>query len=415
MDAVRITRELKLRFLWIDALCIVQDDRLDWQRESAKMGAIYSMSYLTIAVDSGIDCNSGAFNKLSTTQELAFENSPFVLTSTTSDGKKSKLYLWDPSRGARRPTPPEIDGSPLAERGWVCQERILSPRILHYTKSQLFWECREVLLAEDGLRPWSLWTGQAETIPGLARNLYGTTSDSSSLIRLLNVWYTNVVSQSYSKRKLTRPEDKLTAISGIARAFFRHFRCKYIAGLWEFDMAFGLSWRKRGPVVHPAVFRAPSFSWANLDAVIAGVEWPIRSSNNQSAVTIVQSHVELDGEDPFGRISSSSIKVTGSVRKALVVCRKRISAGDYDLVWELRSLSNKLLGTAFMDADVSSDMPELVDCLILSEGDKVGQALILEKTEDEDEYIRKGVAEILGYDKDDPFFERDELQTITIF
>lgn len=156
-------------------------------------------------------------------------------------------------------------------------------------------------------------------------------------------------------------------------------------------------------MVRPAVFRAPSFSQGNLDAVISGVEWSIRSSNNQSAVTILQSHVELDGEDPFGRISSSSIKVTGNVRKALVVSRKRISAGDYDLVWEIRTLANKLLGTAFMDADVSSETPELVDCLILSDGDKVGQALILERTSDEDEYIRKGVAEILIYDKDDQF------------
>lgn len=82
------------------------------------MGAIYSMSYLTIAADSGVDCNSGAFNTSSTTQELAFENAPFVLTSTTPDGKQSKLFLWDPSRGVRRPTPPEIDDSPLAERGW---------------------------------------------------------------------------------------------------------------------------------------------------------------------------------------------------------------------------------------------------------------------------------------------------------
>jgi hypothetical protein len=293
----------------------------------------------------------------------------------------------------------------------------LSPRILHYTKSQLFWECRQTLLAEDGLRPWSMWTGQAETIPGLARNLYGMTADPSNLIRLLDVWYTNVVSQSYSRRKLTRPEDKLTAISGIARAFFRHFRCKYIAGLWEFDLAFGLSWRKRGAVTRPAVYRSPSFSWACLDAPVSGVEWPLRPSPNlQSAVMVEQSHVELDGEDPFGRISSSSITVTGNVRKAFVVSRKRISAGDYDLVWELRSLANKLLGTAFMDEDVSNDIPELVDCLILSENDKVGQALILQRTsENEEEYIRKGVAEILGYDKDDVFFERDGMQTITIF
>jgi hypothetical protein len=370
------------------------------------------MSFLTIAADSGVDCNSGCFNSASSSQELAFENAPFDLTTTTTNGEESHLYLWDPSRGIRRPTPPEIDGSPLAERGWVCQERILSPRILHYTKSQLFWECRQVLLAEDGLRPWSMWNGQAETVPGLARNLYGTTSDPIGLLRLLDIWYNNVVAQSYSRRKLTRSEDKLTAISGIARAFFRHFRCDYVSGLWRDDISFGLSWRRRGPAIKPSGYRAPSFSWASLDAT---VEWPLRSSFQESSLVVENCFVELESQDPFGRISTCWIRVTGRVRPALIVCRKRISAGGYDLVWELRSLANKLLGTAFMDQDMFLDAPELVRCLILSDDEKAGQALILEKAAgSEGNYVRKGVAEVLGYDRDDTFFDKELVETITI-
>jgi hypothetical protein len=411
-DAVQITRRLQVRYLWIDALCIVQDDRLDWQRESAKMGAVYSMSFLTIAADSGVDCNSGCFNAASSSQELAFENAPFCLTTLTVDGNESHLFLWDPSRGTRRPTPPEIDGSPLASRGWVCQERILSPRILHYTKSQLFWECRQVLLAEDGLRPWSMWNGQAETVPGLARNLYGTTSDPIGLIRLLDIWYNSVVAQSYSRRKLTREEDKLTAISGIARAFFRHFRCQYVSGLWLDDIIFGLSWRRRGSAVRPSAYRAPSFSWASLDAT---VEWPLRSSFHRSSLKVDECKIVHESRDSFGRISSCSIKTTGRVRPAVVVSRKRLSATGFDLVWELRSLANKLLGTAFMDADSLLDAPELLQCLILSDDEKAGQALILEKKDDsETTFIRRGVAEILGYDRDDAFFHTSSVKTITI-
>jgi hypothetical protein len=376
------------------------------------MGAVYSMSFLTIAADSGVDCNSGCFNTASSSQELAFENAPFALTTLTIDGDESQLFLWDPSRGTRRPTPPEIDGSPLASRGWVCQERILSPRILHYTKSQLFWECRQVLLAEDGLRPWSMWNGQADTVPGLARNLYGTTSDPIGLIRLLDIWYNSVVAQSYSRRKLTREEDKLTAISGIARAFFRHFRCEYVSGLWLDDIIFGLSWRRRGPAVKPSVYRAPSFSWASLDAT---VEWPLRSSFHQSTLKVDECLVELESRDPFGRISNCWIKVTGRVRPAFVVGRKRLSAVGFDLVWELRSLANKLLGTAFMDVDSLLDVPEQVQCLILGDDEKAGQALILGKRSDpEQAFVRKGVAEILGYDRDDAFFDMNSVETITI-
>ncbi|KAF2433249.1 HET-domain-containing protein [Tothia fuscella] len=411
-DAVDITRRLRVRYLWIDALAIIQDDKLDWQRESAKMGAVYSMSFLTIAADAGVDCNSGCFNLSSTSQELASENAPFELPSKTVTGEESHLFLWDPSRGTRRPTPPEIDGSPLAERGWCCQERILSPRILHYTTSQLFWECRQVLLAEDGLRPWSMWTGKSETVPGLAANLYGTTSDLHGLIRLLDIWYNNVVAQSYSRRKLTREEDKLTAISGIARAFFRHFRCEYIAGLWLDDLSFGLSWRRRGVVQKPSSYRSPTFSWASLDCI---VEWPLRTESHKSSLKIEKIHVELESQDPFGRLSSCWLIITGHIRQAFIVCNKRISAGGYDLVWELKSTSSKLLGTAFMDEDDYQDVPKLVDCLILSEDEKAGQALILERLPSSDRYQRIGVAATHGYERDDGFFDQSAAQTITIF
>lgn len=375
------------------------------------MGIVYSNAYVTIAADSGTDSNSGCFNTESSSQELAYENMPFELKRITADGSSS-IFLWDPIRGSRRPTPPEIDGSPLSERGWVCQERILSARILHYTKSQLFWECRQTLLAEDNLRPWSLYN-DADTVPGLARNLYGTTADLFSRNRLLDIWYQNVVSQSYSRRKLTRPEDKLTAISGIARAFHRHFRSKYIAGLWELDLAYALSWRRRGSFMKPAVYRAPSFSWACIDATI---EWPLRSAINNTDLTFEEVHIEQEAEDPFGRVVNCHVKLSGQIRKALVTARKRISAGPggFDLTWELRTLSNKLLGTAFMDIDELIDGSEHVDCLILSEDEK-GQVLILDKASDDGaEYFRKGVAEFLGLDKDDEFFNKGPPQTITL-
>lgn len=389
----------------------IQDSLADWQKESAKMGFIYSNSYVTIAADSGTDSSSGCFNEQSTSQELAFDNVPFEISSTVRDGRSSSIFLWDPSRGARRPTPPEIDGSPLSERGWVCQERILSARILHYTKSQLFWECRQCLLAEDGLRPWSLWS-DADTVPGLARNLYGTTADMFSRNRLLDIWYQNVVSQSYSRRKLTRPEDKLNAISGLARAFHRHFRSKYIAGLWELDLAFALCWRRRGPVVHPAIYRAPSFSWARIDGVI---EWPLRASMKTADLTLIESQITYESEDPFGRVQDCSIHIRGRLRRAMVSARKRISSNGTDLTWELRTLANKLLGTAFMDSDELDQGSAEVDCLVLDENNK-GHALILERVSDDGSavFARTGVAELLGLDKDDDFFERGEEQSMRL-
>ena len=60
-DAVQITRKLGIRFLWIDSLCIIQDDPQDWERESAQMASIYRNSYLTISATASPDSSSGCF------------------------------------------------------------------------------------------------------------------------------------------------------------------------------------------------------------------------------------------------------------------------------------------------------------------------------------------------------------------
>lgn len=418
-DAIKIARQLGIRYVWIDALCIIQDDRSDWEKESAKMGAIYSTSFVTVAADSSSDCHGGCFNARSIAQDAASDNPPFELVTSTADGRESKLFLWDPGLGARRFALPDLDESPLSERGWCCQERILSPRILHFTRSQLFWECRQCLLAEDNLRPWALQHANASTPSGLARNLYGVAQDPATRDHLLNIWYQNVVSQSYSKRKLTNADDKLIAISGIARAFHRHLQSDYIAGLWaQQDFAWGLSWRRRGPTARPPSYRAPSFSWASLDAT---VEWPPRHTPGHSGIKLEDVQVELDGEDPFGRVASASIQVTGMVRAAIVVARKRMAAGVVDYVWELRSTrSNKWLGTAYMDADAEEDheSEEDVYCLVLSSHEDSGQANILlldELPGQENAYVRRGVAELLGYEVDSQYSDYEERQTLTIY
>lgn len=48
-DAITVTRRLGIAYIWIDSLCIVQDDAQDWEREAAKMALIFESAYLTIA------------------------------------------------------------------------------------------------------------------------------------------------------------------------------------------------------------------------------------------------------------------------------------------------------------------------------------------------------------------------------
>jgi len=101
------------KYLWVDALCIVQGPRGDWTTESAKMADVYGGAFLTISAAISLDVQHG------------FQES---LTEHFRSLKKRKLH----------PT-----FNPLYGRGWALQERILSPRVLIFGKGGMFWECRE--------------------------------------------------------------------------------------------------------------------------------------------------------------------------------------------------------------------------------------------------------------------------------
>lgn len=60
-DAIRVTRSLGVRYLWIDALCIIQDSEDDWQQESARMNQTYSASFCNIAATAAPDGSKGLF------------------------------------------------------------------------------------------------------------------------------------------------------------------------------------------------------------------------------------------------------------------------------------------------------------------------------------------------------------------
>jgi Heterokaryon incompatibility protein (HET) len=210
-NCIFIAQYLRIRYVWIDSLCILQDDDLDWELEASRMAEVYANAYLTIAASSSASDSGGCFpdsevrlNRPYLSPEAesmglhlggrrVLENSaPFLgvypYTETASrpmdslytvvaqhpyvdygvsigDDVASKIYVtkgWMPTSNKSQPQVFKIGeyGSefdplrdePLNSRAWTLQERILSPRILHYGTDQMYWECRECLLAEDGTR-----------------------------------------------------------------------------------------------------------------------------------------------------------------------------------------------------------------------------------------------------------------------
>ncbi|KAK7966438.1 uncharacterized protein PG986_000715 [Apiospora aurea] len=152
-DAIRFCLRRDLHYLWIDSLCIIQDDPGDWQLESAKMADTYQNSYITLAATAAATRGIGMFPK-----------KVYVLHGGPS-----------PSVSLDLPAVYEVHArEPATHEGWAFQERLLSPRALHFCKEEMVWECRSVTGCECGSMPTlpnikehftlGLWTGHRPKI-----------------------------------------------------------------------------------------------------------------------------------------------------------------------------------------------------------------------------------------------------------
>ncbi|KAK4217265.1 HET-domain-containing protein [Rhypophila decipiens] len=146
-EAILFCLRLGICYLWIDALCILQDDQSDWQIQSAQMADIYQRSYVTLSATGSKSGSAGCFPKPSLPPERQIEvqgpggQSYCVMV-------RSKIVHW------ANPLPnPSRDIFPLLLRGWAFQERILTPRVLRFCKSELVWECNEEVICECGSLP----------------------------------------------------------------------------------------------------------------------------------------------------------------------------------------------------------------------------------------------------------------------
>jgi hypothetical protein len=277
-DCIVIAANLGIRYIWVDALCIIQDNDSDWATESAKMGGIYYGSLLTIAAAASSHSNGGCFNKtsrprfsieipkgnLSTDWKAQYPRSDLVgLESTLQDGSKSRLYFItgnsDPYYFAHDELyEQEVIHGPLARRAWVFQEQMLSRRILYFTQSQLFWECEHCRLSEDN---WP--QRQADHIyPIIAYE------EPMSTAKVVEKWYMEAV-ETYSARSLTRVTDRLVAISAAAKATYSNRRIDYCAGLWKDCIMAGLLWTRDSPGRKSRRYACPSWSWASQETRVS--------------------------------------------------------------------------------------------------------------------------------------------------
>jgi hypothetical protein len=344
-NVVSIARQLSIRYVWIDSLCIIQDSASDWSAESAKMGEYYMNSRFTIAAVSAPDDSAGCFSKR---DMLKVTPCPMSIRLPKSDscvgwaglthGFFRLTFGDDPSDktdGFQRP--------PLWQRAWVVQERLLSTRMLQFSNVQMSWRCRTEEASErvpegssryingskeDGiLRPVLL--GLKEIIPyskeanddnragkrSVTKVANGPATESNDLY---DAWYDLVM--LYGKCDLTISADIFPAISGIVKSISRASGDEYVAGLWKGDMHRGLLWTAPDSTSSRRDlrrYRAPSWSWASLPATCSFyVRQIIQEGVDTSCMRIEQTDILIEGTNPFGVVSSGKLKIWGLLKRA---------------------------------------------------------------------------------------------------
>ncbi|PSN60097.1 HET-domain-containing protein, partial [Corynespora cassiicola Philippines] len=244
-DAVYVTKRLGLRFLWIDALCTIQDDRDDWLQESAKMGYIYTNAEFVISAHCAKDDSDGfVAQALSKREAIELD----IIAGVDHQLKVDTIRICHQADFET-----DVTNSGLSKRGWVLQERFLATHTLHFTRNGIFSERLGEIWSEEGFVVDNV-TDDDTPIPKKSsflpqlRNFFNvSTDDSKTGLRSTDPAYRTPLEwlslvELYTNCVLTKEEDKLIAISGMAQRIYNRAEAQWCAGLWSDRICEGLLW-----------------------------------------------------------------------------------------------------------------------------------------------------------------------------
>lgn len=353
-DAIRLCRALDIPYLWVDSLCIVQDDSEDWHHEAAEMAAIYGRSALTITTPQNKHCDESfdtphTKTKSPTLPDLTWEHHQEGTTLTGAVTVRPKALT---SRG----DPPFTfsigkTDSPWMTRGWTLQEWLLSPRVLH-CGSERVWDCYQTWYPETSLaypNPPGPLNDYDSVKDDLASHIFARMARLDPTIGEsgLDTHWARLV-EDYTSRTLSREMDKMPAIAGLATKFMEHSHAKstgakYLAGLWDYkginpfgghahptsQIPLGLLWRRSGIrfMRSPAAYRAPSWSWAALDGRVTlfRLHWPLTCLFGKimrfKEVAVMQVHSAkclFDPPNSYSLVKTGRIIATSPLKRAYI-------------------------------------------------------------------------------------------------
>jgi len=333
-EATRVAQAVGLRYIWIDSLCIIQDDRADWAAEAPRMGPLYGRAAIVIAASGATDSTQGCFLPRLSPPELKI---PYPATAGEGGGQEAHVVL----RVKLPSSQADPIYSPLGKRGWVLQEWLLARRLVHYSGAGLTWTCQRVEdMSEAGMHESRTWAEKDMT------------------------W--DSVIERFTIRQLTVLSDKTVAVQGLADSMQRN-RQKgdaYHHGVWTADMPQQLLWvgaqttrpKELGNIV-------PSWSWASTDG---------------RCMTLSKRRM------PWEPKPATTVALENGGRELVVGCRrarrcalKRWKELTWDIVREEAPFSNAYAPTSIMNL-LRFHFSQKMTYLMLDEdtGETVGVAML---------------------------------------
>ena len=314
-DAVAVSRRLGEQYLWINSLCIIQDDDQDKACEIPRMLAIYEGAALTISAMSARDGRGGCWIPRKSIFELPLDD--YGKSARLAFHRSEELAFQHVSFLSSHLDKDLDTQYPLATRKWALQERVLSRRILHFTAQDLVWECRHSARCACGtldiLYPDHLQQNTFEVL----------TNQNADCPDQIFCWM-NIV-KSYSHADLTNETDLFPALAGLASAFFCKTLGPYCAGLWEVSLPVALCWYTRqveaDEATHcrPSVYVAPTWSWGSIQGALCfdaldNIDTYLDENGFRPVARCISVVCEpMDHRNPFGQIKSGRLKIRAMV------------------------------------------------------------------------------------------------------
>ncbi|KAI1267397.1 heterokaryon incompatibility protein-domain-containing protein [Xylariaceae sp. FL1019] len=329
-EAIAICRGLQYQYIWIDALCIIQDDELDWKQQSCQMDSIYAGAHLVLSAASATDSSEGFLNK----RRLFQERSGTIRIDRIKRTIPYKLRL----------THEHGPSDPIDRRAWCLQERLCARRYLAFGEEEMLWhcnttstcECRWMSSQTRSALAYSTSKCPVGSISTLERVLSSGAPTSSIWLpshtgetvrwqdssterttELMNRWVELIV-PPYAFRELTLHSDRLAAISAVASQFQARTNDVYLAGLWKCDLVRQLLWHSlEEPLSRHcksskdnSPHNLPSWSWASVKGAVLFPYRPEKLST-QEEIQIVSAETVLSSPKSCGPVSNGIIHLRG--------------------------------------------------------------------------------------------------------